>query len=132
MNFDVSPAGSGELRVMSNGVFGSAPIALFARPNPSSSFAGWSSSSFISNAPSGMTSPVQFYRFNVPASFSSVTANFNIDYGVTLSESGTYGFSSVIAGYSPISGYPITVTNIGSTATGALNVALSGADRGSF
>ena len=132
INFNVSPVGSGTVRVMSNGVFGSAPIALFATPNTGNNFVGWTSSGFISNAPSGTASPIQFYRYNVPASSSVVTANFSIPYGITLSESGTYDFGTVTESYSPVTAHSVTVTNVGTQATGTLNVGLSGANSGSF
>ncbi|MDR0594213.1 MAG: choice-of-anchor D domain-containing protein [Bifidobacteriaceae bacterium] len=67
-----------------------------------------------------------------------ITASFNVSftvshtYGVSLSVAGTHTFPGVVAGYNPVAAQSVTVTNTGTGATGALNVALSGADSAAF
>jgi len=53
-------------------------------------------------------------------------------YGITLSETSIYSFTSAIQGYGTQDALTVTVTNTGNQATGALAVALSGANAGSF
>ena len=62
---------------------------------------------------------------------SEVTVS-DILYSISLSESGTHTFATQMVGYNPISAQTVTVTNTGNQATGALIIALSGANPGSF
>lgn len=52
--------------------------------------------------------------------------------GITLDKTGTHTFTAATYGYSAQTALPVTVTNIGDGATGALNVVLSGTDAASF
>ncbi|MCL1898626.1 MAG: FG-GAP-like repeat-containing protein [Micrococcales bacterium] len=132
MNFGSSPTAGGTVRVASNGVFGSTPIILLAQASSDYTFVGWSSQNFISNAPNGTVSPVQFYRYNVPASSSTVTANFQPFDSVALSQSGTLDFGTATTPYSPITPQSVTVTNTGYNSTGPLDVTLSGTNPSAF
>ena len=91
LSFNESPAGSGTVRVMSNGVFSSAhhnaPILLSAIPGAGNTFAEWTNSGNYNDnalAPNGQGDPAQFnmfsfYLYNVPASTAvTATANFNV------------------------------------------------------
>nr|AGS53726.1 hypothetical protein [uncultured bacterium contig00068] len=53
-------------------------------------------------------------------------------YGISLSETGAYTFSSAVQGYSPQTARTVTITNTGDQPTGNLSVALSGANADSF
>jgi hypothetical protein len=53
-------------------------------------------------------------------------------YGVTLDVSGTHTFPSATVGYGAQTPLTVTVTNTGNVATGALQIALSGAGSGNF
>ncbi|MDR2619117.1 MAG: leucine-rich repeat domain-containing protein, partial [Treponema sp.] len=53
-------------------------------------------------------------------------------YGISLSETGTYTFPVANYGYTAVEPLTVTVTNTGTSATGMLTVALSGADESSF
>jgi uncharacterized membrane protein len=69
-----------------------------------------------------------------------ISAGFNVsfavtvpvDYGIALSEIGTYAFLGAVPGYEAQSPQTVTVNNIGTNATGALTIAKSGAEPGSF
>jgi hypothetical protein len=70
----------------------------------------------------------------------SITANFNVSftvtvaptYGITLSQTGTYSFTTAAPGYSTPTALSVNVTNTGNQATGALTAGLSGTNSGSF
>ncbi|GHS95173.1 hypothetical protein AGMMS50276_09790 [Synergistales bacterium] len=62
----------------------------------------------------------------------TITAVFELVYGISLSETGTYTFTGATYGYAAQSPLTVTVTNKGTAATGALTVALSGGDAESF
>ena len=62
----------------------------------------------------------------------SFTVSAAPTYGVTLSKTGTHTFTGATVGYSAQTPLTVTVTNTGTAATGALTVALSGDDAGSF
>jgi len=70
----------------------------------------------------------------------SITANFNVSfvvsavptYGISLSTTGTHTFAAATAGYGAQTPHSVTVNSTGNQATGALTVALSGANAGSF
>ena len=51
---------------------------------------------------------------------------------ISLSTSGTHDFGNANVGYSQITAHSVTVTNTGNQATGALTIALSGSNDGSF
>ena len=83
------------------------------------------------------------YNATVTVSGGSVTSQtFNVSftvnppaptYGISLNRSGTYGFGAATVGYAtPPAALAVTVTNTGNQPTGALTVALSGANAGSF
>jgi uncharacterized membrane protein len=67
---------------------------------------------------------------------STLTLNFAVSaaptFGVTLSPTGTVTFPSADVGYSERDASTVTITNTGNQATGALNIALSGANASSF
>lgn len=62
----------------------------------------------------------------------TVTINAAPTYGIGLSQSGSYTFAAQTAGYSPVAPLSVTVSNTGNQPTGALSVALSGTNAGSF
>jgi hypothetical protein len=53
-------------------------------------------------------------------------------YNITLSQTGPYTFPAATAGYGAQTAKPVTITNMGNQATGALTAALSGANSTSF
>jgi hypothetical protein len=55
-----------------------------------------------------------------------------LTYGVTLSQTDAYTFTSATAGYAAQTSLSVTVTNTGNQATGALTIGLTGADPTSF
>jgi hypothetical protein len=69
-----------------------------------------------------------------PSSPSSPSSPDPATYRITLSESGTYSFSSALSGYSPPPPpqLNVTITNTGTQPTGELKVELGGAKPGSF
>jgi hypothetical protein len=56
----------------------------------------------------------------------------DLEYGITLDQTGTYTFPAASYGYSGQTGPNVTITNVGGNATGELTVALSGADASAF
>ncbi|WP_461257931.1 YDG domain-containing protein [Treponema sp. R80B11-R83G3] len=72
------------------------------------------------------------YNEGVPNVSAGITTVESPTYGISLSTSGTYIFTAVEYGYGAQSPLTVTVTNTGNQATGALDIALSGANSGSF
>ncbi len=62
----------------------------------------------------------------------SFTVNPEATYGINLDKTGTYTFSGKTAGYASVTPLTVTVSNTGNQATGALTVALSGTNHGSY
>ncbi len=62
----------------------------------------------------------------------SFTVNEAPTYGISLSQSSAYTFTPQTAGYSAVSPLSVTASNTGNQATGALTLALSGTNSGSF
>jgi uncharacterized repeat protein (TIGR02543 family) len=66
----------------------------------------------------------------------SCTVNTSVpptpSYGITLSQTGTYGFNDAIAGYSALTPLTVTVTSTSNQATGNLTAKLTGANLSSF
>ncbi|MCL2872651.1 MAG: putative Ig domain-containing protein [Betaproteobacteria bacterium] len=66
-----------------------------------------------------------------PSASQSITISYGTisaapTYGISLSQTGTYDFGSVAAGYAPQTALPVTVTNTGNQPTGALSVTMTG------
>jgi hypothetical protein len=61
-----------------------------------------------------------------------VSSSETSDYGISLVPSTDKVFASAVVGYDAQKAYSVTVTNAGDEATGALTIALSGADAASF
>ncbi|MDR0837178.1 MAG: hypothetical protein LBM94_03020 [Propionibacteriaceae bacterium] len=72
--------------------------------------------------------------FAMPAAPTTVTATYKDapTYGVSLNKSGAQTFPAALVGYGAQTPLSVTVTNTGNQATGALGVALSGANASSF
>jgi LPXTG-motif cell wall-anchored protein len=73
--------------------------------------------------------------WTIPGTFDNdhtIAATFVLEHGVSLSETGTHQFTEAAHGYSAQTPFSVTVTNIGTAPTGALSVALSGANAASF
>lgn len=117
ITFNVSPAGSGVVRVASNVFFGSSPVSLFAVPNTGNTFVDWTSSGFIANVPGGQGNPAQYNQIQfslsdiTTGSPATVTANFTVSY--TLAP-GIVGPASMVLS----EGYAATSTDV-FTITGA-------------
>jgi len=62
----------------------------------------------------------------------SFTVTAQPAYGITLNPATDFDFGTVIAGYASQTPYSVTINNTGDQATGALTIALSGTDAGSF
>jgi hypothetical protein len=62
----------------------------------------------------------------------SFTVNPAPTYGVSLSQTGTHTFPAAIPGYGAQTAKNITISNTGNQPTGALTIALSGTNSGSF
>jgi len=71
---------------------------------------------------------------------STLSASLNVrfevttlmEYGISMSQTGTYNFPTGATGYSARTPVNVIITNIGTANTGTLNAALSGANSGSF
>jgi len=69
-----------------------------------------------------------------------ITASFDVSFtvtvpptfGISLDTTGDHTFTTVEAGYDPVTPHTVRITNTGNQATGQLTVALSGANPGSF
>ncbi|GHT56604.1 hypothetical protein FACS1894109_06090 [Spirochaetia bacterium] len=81
------------------------------------------------------------YTATVTVSGGSVTAqSFDVsftvdpqpDYGISLDQTETHTFTAVTIPYGAQTAKPVTINNVGLNATGALDIALSGANPGSF
>jgi hypothetical protein len=62
----------------------------------------------------------------------TVTTAPTPSYGISLSPSGAYTFAEAAYGYAEQTAHRVAVSNAGNLATGALSIALSGANSGSF
>ena len=70
---------------------------------------------------------------DVSASFGvSFTVSEAPTYGISLSETGAYAFPPTLYGYPPQTARSVTIYNTGNQPTGALTIALSGADANAF
>ncbi|MCL2028225.1 MAG: T9SS type A sorting domain-containing protein, partial [Bacteroidales bacterium] len=69
---------------------------------------------------------------SVSAPITTQAAPVEPTYGITLNQSGTHTFTAATFGYSARTPHSVTITNTGNQPTGALTVALSGTNAGSF
>ncbi|MCL2164195.1 MAG: S-layer homology domain-containing protein [Oscillospiraceae bacterium] len=77
----------------------------------------------------------EYVLSSVSAEPTGTSKSFNIvdiHEEITLSESGTYSFTSSLPGYTSVTPRLVTVSNAGTLATGALTIALSGANKDDF
>jgi len=99
---------------------------------------GNNTSTFTVQSNTGLTAGVYTETITV-AGNNGITAAFDVSftvttagYGISLSETGTYTFAGAIENYITAPSLTVTAANTGNQATGALTLALSGADSTAF
>jgi len=119
-SFALSPASANIVNIANISVGGSANFTVV--PNP-----GLPTGTYTATVTVSGNSNITQRTFNV-----SYTVMPAPTYGISLSQSGTYDFGAVSSGYSAQTPLSVTVNNVGNQTTGALTIALSGANPGSF
>jgi len=76
--------------------------------------------------------PLRNNMFSTPSPGLSITTSPPPAYAISLSPPGNHTFTTVVYGYGPQASHGVTVNNDGTLPTGALTIALSGTNAGSF
>ena len=114
-------------------VYDASPITVAVSKNTENNLVAWTASGNAGSFADGMASSTTYTPPLAPTETIVLTAVLEASStGVTLSQTTPYAFMAQTYGYDLITPLVVTVAQTGNQATGALTIALSGTDSGSF